>query len=171
MANAPLTFPNGNPFKQGKKPAPAKKPGVMDALRGAEKAKSDYRAGQRAKRDAFRSGELAPVKVTAVKKSAPAPAPAKPAAPAPKYGSKADPATAARVAAKYKDAGKSDGLSPVTVAAVKRTPPAPPMPTGRARVPAPPRAAAPRKSAADILGLSEDNAVMKRLRAREKGAR
>ena len=30
-------------------------------------------------------------------------------------------------------------------------------------------APAPRRSAADILGLSEDNAVMKRLRAREKG--
>ena len=36
MANAPLTFPNGNPFKQGKKPAPAKKPGFMDALRAAD---------------------------------------------------------------------------------------------------------------------------------------
>lgn len=168
MANAPLTFPNGNPFKQGKKPAPAKKPGVMDALRGAEKAKADFKSARRAGRDAIKSGALAPVKVTATKKPVPAPAAA---APAPKYGSKADPATAARVAAKYKDAGKPDGLAPVKVSATKRTPPAPPMPTGRARAPAPARAAAPRKSAADILGLSEDNAVMKRLRAREKGAR
>lgn len=68
-----------------------------------------------------------------------------------------------KTAASAKPAPKSaPKAAPKAAPAAKKAAPmkAPPMPTGRGR-----------KSAADILGLSEDNAVMKRLRAREAASK
>jgi hypothetical protein len=170
-------YPVGtNPFKQDKKPAApaAKKPGFFEALSNANKARNDYRSDRRTARDAVKSGALAPVKVTAQKKPVPAPAkpaPAKPAAQT--YGTKASDADRARMNAKYKNAGAADSLKPVTVTAQKKPVPAPAKPApAKAAAPAPRAAApAPKKSnagtAADMLGLSEDNAVMRNLRAKQ----